>query len=114
MGKVIVGSKPALLYMPGNSTIIVQGVTKILHGATCSTCLVEQAAHSNLPFGIIVNRCLAHTNSKSVPVILVNTNSKNIWIRQPLLAAELFEVEYCSWECDTSLDKYGDEVRITF
>ena len=49
-----------------------------------------------------------------MPVILVNMNSENIWIRQPLLAAELFEAECNSWEYDTSLDRYGDEVRITF
>ena len=49
-----------------------------------------------------------------MPVILANTNSENIWIRQPLLAAKLFEVECYSWEYDTSLESYGDEVRITF
>ena len=47
-----------------------------------------------------------------MPVILVNTNSENIWIRQPLLAAELLEVECHSGEYDTSLDRYGDEVHV--
>ena len=112
MGKVIVGNKQVPLCIPGNSTITVPGAVKRpLHGATC---LVEQAAHSNLPFGIIVNRCLVHPKAKSVPVILVNMNSENIWIRQPLLATELFKVECHSWEYDTSLDRYQDEVRVTF
>ena len=84
---------------------------KTLHSATC---LVEQTAHSNLPFGIIVNRCLVHPRAKWVPVILVNMNSRNIWIRQPLLATALFEVGCHSWEYDVSLNRYGDEVRITF
>ena len=112
MGKVIVGRKQEPLCIPGNSTITVPGAIKrSLHGATC---LVEQAVHSNLPLGIIVIKCLAHPKAKSVPVILVNMNSENIWIRQPLLAAELFEVEYHSLEYDISLDRCGDEVRVTF
>ena len=74
---------------------------KTLHGAIC---LVEQAAHSNLPFGIIVNRCLAHPRAKSVPVILVNMNSKNTWIRQHLLGTDFFEDECHSWLYDVNLD----------
>ena len=112
MGNVIAGSKQEPLCIPRNSTITVPGTTKRpLHGVTC---LVEHAANFNLPFGIVVNRCLAHPKAKSVPVLLVNTNSENIWIRQLLLAAEHFEVECHSWEYDTSLDRYGDKVRITF
>ena len=112
MDKVIVGSKQELLYIPGNSTITVPGaVRRSLHAATC---LVEQAAHSILPCGIIVNRCLAHPKVKSVPVILVNRNSENILIRQSLLVTDLVEVKCHSWEYDRSLDRYGDEVRITF
>ena len=79
MGKVIVGSKQEPLCISGNSTTTVPGVIKTpLHGATY---LVEQAANSNLPFGIIVNRCLAHPKAKSVSVILVNTHSENILIK---------------------------------
>ena len=112
MSKIIVGSKQEPLYIPWNSTITVPGATKrLLHGVTY---LVEHAAYSNLPLRIIVNRCLAHPKAKSAPVILVNTNSKNIWNRQPLLAAKCLGVECHSWEYDTSLDRYGNEVRITF
>ena len=37
--------------------------------------------------------------ARSIPVILINTNRFNVWIRQPLLAAKLFnakcnEIEY--------------------
>ena len=103
IGRVIVGSKQEPLCILGNSTITALYVAKQpLHGATC---LVAQTAHSNLPFGIIVNRYLAYPKAKMVAVILVNMNSKNIWIRQPLVAAEDFEVEYHSLEYDASLDK---------
>ena len=54
------------------------------------TCLVQQAQHHNLPPGIVINRCMATTKARSVPVILVIINRQNVWIQQPLLAAELF------------------------
>ena len=67
MDIVIVGSKQEPLCIPGNSTITVPGTTKRpLHAVTC---LVEHAANSNLPFGIVVNKCLAHPKAKSMPVI---------------------------------------------
>ena len=102
MGKVILGSKQKMLCIPGNLTIIVPGAIKTLHGATC---LIVHTFYSNLPSGLIVNRCMAHLKAKSVPVTLVNTNSKNIWIRQLLLATKLFEVEFHSREYDVSLTR---------
>ena len=53
-------------------------------------CLGEQAEPHNLHLGIVINRCVATTKARSVPVILINTSKQNIWIRQPLLATELF------------------------
>ena len=63
MGKVIKGSKQEPLCIPGNSPNMVPGTIKTLHGATC---LIEQAACSNLPSRLIVNRCLVHPKDKSV------------------------------------------------
>ena len=54
---------------------------------------MEQAQHHNLPPGIVINRCVTTTKARSVPVILVNTNRQNVWIWQPLLAAELFSAD---------------------
>ena len=51
---------------------------------------MEQPQHHNLPPGIVINRCMATTKASSVSIILVNTNRQNVWIWQPLLAAELF------------------------
>ena len=79
------------------------------------TCLVEQAQHHNLPPGIVVNRCLATTKARSVPVILVNTTRQNVWIRQPLLAMELFgtnQVEEI--EHRANMDREGDKIHISF
>ena len=33
------------------------------------------------------------TKSNLVPVTLMNTNDYNVWIRQPLFAGELYEVD---------------------
>ena len=79
------------------------------------TCLVEQAQHHNLPPGIVINRCMATTKARSVPVILVNTNRQNVWIWQPLLATELFstdQVEEIEHRAD--MERQGDNIQISF
>ena len=79
------------------------------------TCLVEQAQHHNLPPGIVINRCVATTKARSVPVILVNTNRQNVWIWQPLLATELFgtnQVEEI--EHRANMEREGDNIQISF
>ena len=79
------------------------------------TCLVEQAQHHNLPPDIVINRCVATTKARSVPVILVNTNRQNVWIWQPLLATELFgtdQVEEIEHRAD--MEREGDNIQISF
>ena len=76
---------------------------------------MEQAQHHNLPPGIVINRCIATTQARSVPVILVNTNWQNAWIWQPLLAAELFgtnQVEEIEHRVD--MEREGDNIQISF
>ena len=79
------------------------------------TCLVEQAQHHNLPPGIVINRCVATTKARSVPVILVNTNRQNVWIQQPLLAAELFGTDQVEEiEHRANMERKGDNIQISF
>ena len=68
------------------------------------TYLVEKTEDSNLPFGVRINNTLV-TPSKSglVSVILINNNNHNVWIRQPLYAAGLWEVEPKEWEYESVL-----------
>ena len=76
---------------------------------------MEQAQHHNLPPGIVINRCVATTKARSVPVILVNTNRQNVWIQQPLLATELFstdQVEEIEHRAD--MERQGDNIQISF
>ena len=77
-------------------------------------CLVEQAEHHNLPQGIVVNRCVAKVKSRSMPVILINTNKQNVWLQQPLLAAELYTVEYHPVEHWAEIEVKGDVAKVSF
>ena len=78
------------------------------------TCLVEQAEHYNLPLGIIVNRCVAITKVRGVPIILINPTKQNIWLWQPLLAAELYTAEHHQVEHRANMERKGDDVNISF
>ena len=113
IGQVMVGSKQNPVCIPSNSALTVPGQTsRILLKLTC---LVEQAQHHNLPPGIVINRCMATTKARSVPVILANTNRQNVWIWQPLLVAELFgtdQVEEIEHRAD--MEREGDNIRISF
>ena len=75
---------------------------------------MEQAEHHNLPQGIVVNRCVATVKSRSVPVILINTNKQNVWLRQPLLATELYAAEYHPIEHQVDMEVEGDVAKVSF
>ena len=79
--------------------------------------LVEKTEDSNLPIGVRVNNTLV-TPSKSglVLIILINNNNHNVWIRQPLYAADLWEVEPKEWEYEPVLthEEGTNNVTINF
>ena len=79
-----------------------------------AVCLVEQAEHHNLPQGIVVNRCVATVKSRSVAVILINTTKQNVWLRQPLLATELYTAEYHPIEHRVDMEVKGDVAKVSF
>ena len=79
-----------------------------------AVCLVEQAEHHNLPQGIIVNRCVAKVKSRFMTVILIKTTKQNVWLWQPLLAAELYNAEYHPIEHWADKEVKGDVVNISF
>ena len=50
-----------------------------------------------------------------MPVILVNTNRQNVWIQQPLLAAELFSADQIEEiEHGANMERQGDNIQISF
>ena len=63
----------------------------------------------------MVNRTMVtpHKN-KQIPVALMNTNSYNVWIRQPLLAADIVEAKDCPWDYQTSMSRNGNKINISF
>ena len=87
-GRVTVGDKHHPMCIPANSSKTIIG--KVPKVDRKSTYLVEKTEDSNLPIGVGVNNTLV-TPSKSglVSVILINNNNHNVWIRQPLYAADL-------------------------
>ena len=91
IGQVTIGDKQQPICIPWNSTITILGYTNRLPPKV--TCLVEQAEHYNLLLGIVINWCMAMPKARTIPVIIINTNRYNVWIRQPLLAAKLFDAE---------------------
>ena len=77
--------------------------------------MVEGRDICNLPMGVVVNRAMVTPKrSKKVLVILANTNSYNIWIRQPLLAADVVEVESCPWDYQTILSREDKNIKASF
>ena len=64
--------------------------------------------------GIVVNRCVATVKSWSMPVILINTTKKNVWLQQPLLAAELYSVEYHPVEHWAYIEVQRDAANVSF
>ena len=113
IGQVTIGSKQNSVCVTGNLAITVLGWTNKIPPNTI--CLVEQAQHHNMPLGIVINRCVATTKARSVPVILINTTKQNVWIQQPLLAMELFSADQIDKiEHRSSMERQGDNIHISF
>ena len=113
LGQVWVGINNNPICIPANSVKVIEGKTnKITRHLTC---MVENRDIHNLPMGVVVNRTMVTPKcSKKVPVILANTNSYNVWIRQPLLAADVVEVESCPWDYQTILSCDGKDIKASF
>ena len=76
--------------------------------------MLEAAAYANLPSGIVVNHSYDTPRAGRMSVILVNTTSRNIWIRQSLLAVDIYEVELQPWQFPASLNREGNGIKIIF
>ena len=115
LGKVLVGNAIQPICVPSNSALTIPGRlgknTKVPSGTPC---LIDTAAVSNLPQRISVNRCLVHPRGKTVLVILMNQNSNNIWIQQPLLAAEIYAVDHLPWDYGVEFQHHGDKIEVAF
>ena len=112
LGHVATGTEQQPICISSNSTITISGCTNKLPPRM--TCLVEQVEHHNLPLAIVINQCVAILKARTIPVIIINTNRYNVWVRQPLLAAVLFDVECNEIEYRATMDQQGDNILIGF
>ena len=114
-GMVTVGDKHQPLCIPANSSKNVMGRAKGVPYR--GDFMVELADDNNLPSGLVVNRTYVQpTKSNLVPVTLMNTNDYNVWIRQPLFAGELYEVDEHKWEHETVFirEEGSDDIQVHF
>ena len=44
----------------------------------------------------------------------MNTNTYHVWIRQPLLEADIVEAKDCPWDYQPVMSHYGNNVKISF
>ena len=112
-GRVMVGDKRQPICIPAGMSKVVVGKTqgKLPKGSY----MVETMDNDNLPCGVSVNHTyIDPTKSRQVSVILLNTNSHNVWIHQPLYAATISDVELKDWEYEPIMikDKDSDTVEI--
>ena len=115
MGRVSKGDTRNPICIPANSSKTVIGQTARVNRK--KSFMVESTESSNLPLGVGVNNTLV-TPSKCglVSVILINNNSHNVWIHQPLYAGDLWEVSPREWEYEPVLThKEGtNDIEVNF
>ena len=103
-GRVMVGDRRQPICIPAGTSKVVVGRTedKLPKGSY----MVEATDDDNLPCGVSVNHTYVNpTKAKQVSVILLNTNSYNVWIRQPLYAATIWDVELKDWDYEPIITK---------
>ena len=115
LGRVLIGNANEPIYVPGNSSLtILDRLGKNTKVPSCTPCLIDTAPVNNLPQEISVNHCLVHPKGSAVLVILMNQNKYNVWIPQPLLAAESYWLELLPWDYGVKLHEQGKNIEVAF
>ena len=108
-GRVMVGDcRQPICILAGTSKVVVgRTQDKLPKGSY----MVEATDDDNLPCGVSVNHTYVNpTKAKQVSVILLNTNSYNVWIRQLLYAATIWDVKLKDWDYEPIITK-SEEVN---
>ena len=110
-GKVMVGSHHQPICIPAGSCKFLVGTAKgVPHKGNF---MMEGTQDGNLPSGIAVNNTYVQpTKSGRITVCLQNTNDHNVWIRQPLYAGDLWDVDKEDWEYEPVLVKDAETNNI--
>ena len=111
-GKVMVGSRHQPICIPARSCKFLVGTTKgVPHKGNF---MIEGTQDGNLPSGVTVNNTYVQpTKSGRINACLQNTNDHNVWIRQPLYAGDLWDVDKEDWEYEPVLVKDAETNTIT-
>ena len=106
-GQVMVDDKRQPICIPAGMSKVVVGRTqdKLPKGSY----MVEATDDNNLPCGVSINHTYINpTKAKQVSVILLNTNSYNVWIWQPLYAITIWDVKLKDWDYEPIITKNKD------
>ena len=111
-GKVMEGSHHQPICIPAGSCKFLVGTAKgVPHKGNF---MMEGTQDGNLPSGVAVNNTYVQpTKSGRITVCLQNTNDHNVWIRQPLYAGDLWDVNKEHWEYEPVLVKDAETNNIT-
>ena len=111
-GKVMVGSCHQPICIPARSCKFLVGTTKgVPHKGNF---MMEGTQDGNLPSAVAVNNTYVQpTKSGRITVCLQNTNNHNVWIRQPLYAGDLWDMDKEDWEYEPVLVKDAETNNIT-
>ena len=111
-GKVLVGSRHQPICIPARSCKFLVGTAKgVPHKGNF---MMEGTQDGNLPSGVAVNNTYVQpTKSGRITVCLQNINDHNVWIRQPLYAGDLWDVDKEDWEYEPVLVKDAETNNIT-
>ena len=100
----MVGDHRQPICIPASTSKVVVGRTqdKLPKGSY----MVKATNDDNLPCRVSMNHTYINpTKAKQVSVILLNTNSYNVWIRQPLYATTIWDVELKDWDYEPIITK---------
>ena len=103
-GRVMVSNRRQPICIPAGTSKVVVGRTqdKLPKGSY----MAEATDDDNLPCGVSMNQTYVNpTKTKQVSVIQLNTNSYNVWIRQPLYATTIWDVELKDWDYEPIITK---------
>ena len=103
-GRVMVSDRRQAICIPARTSKVVIGRTqdKLPKGSY----MVEATNDDNLPCGVSVNHTSVNpTKAKQVSVILLNINLYNVWIRRPLYATTIWDVELKDWDYEPIITK---------
>ena len=108
-GQVMVSYRRQPICIPAGTSKVVIG--RMQQKLPRGSYMVEATDDDNLPCGVSVNHTYINpTKAKQVSVILLNTNSYNVWIRQPLYAATISDVKLKDWDYEPIITK-SDEAN---